>query len=162
MELVLYAKDIIAQEQVVELETFKKKQENEAWGRIATKIPGFGADTYSGDAIAKAYTKEKLASFPHKQTDRYTALMLNGPNASQDSEQGGSQDGAEVKDEVEVDFDENGSPVYTDHSDEQTPGTVIRKKVISGAPVNGISLAEISESASGKSTSQEDDGAVFS
>ena len=169
MELVLYAKDLVAQEQVIELEAYKKKQETEAWARIATKIVGVGADAYTGDTIAKAYIKEKQAGFPHKQTDRYTAIMLNGPENYHDSQDVASPGNAETKHDVGVDLHEDGNPVYTENTEEKTPRTVIQKKELqTDVPVKGFngsrkgSLAEIlSESTSGKSTTKEDDGAVF-
>ena len=178
MERVLLAKDIINELQAAELEQFKKKQETDVWGRVATHITTIGGDTYTGEAIQKAYAKEKRDNFPHLQTELMAQFQagegLQAEGASQDAAEGVT----DIKDEVEVDFDANGDPVYTDAAEEKTPGTVIHKKSISEAPVTGARKESVAESATSKSTadnsaseatteatsqeaSQEDDGAVF-
>lgn len=175
MERVLIAKDAIDKKRAEELEQFKVdqvaalasfegSQNHQAWSRMAAMVEDMGGDKYTGDAVQKAYSKERQAGFPHKETEVYLSLLVQ--DAPTEKKEEGSQ--AE-DDEVEVNFNEEGNPVYAENSEEQTPGTVIHKQELhTDAPVKGVSasrkgsLAEIlSESSSGKSTSQEDDGAVF-
>lgn len=182
----MIAKEVIDKKKAQELEEFKIqhaaalasfeiKLEYGIWGRMAAMVEQMGGDTYTADAAQKAYSKERLAGFPHKETDFYLKLALQGSPA----EDGESQ---EAKDETEVDFDEDGSPVDT-VAQEEAPSTVVKKSSVVEASNNGSvngfvngsvagsvsnasmrrnSLAEIlADSAALRAESEKGDGAVF-
>ena len=134
----MIAKDVIDKKKAQELEEFKiqhaaalasfeSRLEYGTWGRMAAMIEQMGGDKYNSDAAQKAYSKERLAGFPHKETEFYLKLALQGSP----TEDGGSQ---EVKEETEVDFDEDGNPVYTD-AQKRAPSTV-KKTSLSEASNN--------------------------
>ena len=181
----MLAKEVIDTKKAQELEEFKiqhaatlasfeSKLEYGTWGRMAAMIEQMGGDKYTGDAAQKAYSKERLAGFPHKETEFYLKLALQGFP----TEGGGSQ---EVKDEAEVDFDEDGNPVYT-HAQKKLSPTVKKTSVfeasnngfvngsvngsiagsVSNASMRRNSLAEIlADSAALKAESEQGDDAVF-
>lgn len=148
----MIAKEVIDKKKVQELEEFKiqhaaalasfeSKLEYGTWGRMAAMVEQMGGDKYNGDAAQKAYSKERLAGFPHKETEFYLKLALQGSP----TEDGESQ---EAKDETEVDFDEDGNPVYTD-AQKEAPPTVVKKSSVSQASTNGSANGSVNGSVAG-------------
>lgn len=185
MERLLIAKEVIDKKKTQQLEEFKiqhaaalasfeSKLEYGTWGRMVAMVEQMGGNKYNGDAAQKAYSKERLAGFPHKETEFYLKLALLGTPTEDGESQG-------VKDVTEVDFDEDGNPVYPDAQKEAPP--TIKKISVSEAsnngfvngPVNGSvpgsvsnasmrrnSLAEIlADSAALSTESEQGDGAAF-